>query len=328
MMQEFITNFPKQLSEALDIAEKSQFSLNKFKIQNVIITGMGGSGIGGTFAQEYASEYSPLPIIVNKSYHLPKFVNKHSLIIASSYSGNTEETLSCVEDALKSEAKIVAITSGGKLDQLCREKQLPVVNIPKGYPPRTCLGYSFVQVLNILSYFNLVPTNWIKDIENAIQLLNNYQNDIRDQAKLIAEQIFQTFPIIYSLQSEALAIRLRQQLNENSKILCSHHIIPEMNHNELVGWRKLTAKHSVISILTNFDLEQNKKRYIFCKSIFEKYNVPVIELNAKGNSLLEQWLYIVHLSDWISYELAVLNEVDAVEVKVIDALKNVLSKNL
>jgi glucose/mannose-6-phosphate isomerase len=162
MMQEYIMNFPKQLEDALSIAQTFHLTLDKNPIHNVVITGMGGSGIGGTFAQEYASEYSPLPIVVNKSYHLPKFVNKHSLVIASSYSGNTEETLSCVEDALNSEAQIVAITSGGKLDQLCREKQLPVVRIPKGYPPRTCLGYSFIQVLNILSYFNLVPFSWKK----------------------------------------------------------------------------------------------------------------------------------------------------------------------
>lgn len=325
MMQEYIMNFPRQLEEALSIAQTFHLTLDKNTIHNVVITGMGGSGIGGTFAQEYASEYSPLPIVVNKSYHLPKFVNKHSLVIASSYSGNTEETLSCVEDALNSEAKIVAITSGGKLDQLCREKQLPVVRIPKGYPPRTCLGYSFIQVLNILSYFNLVPFSWKKDIESSVQLLNIHQNDIRKQAKLMAQQIYQSFPIIYSLHSEALAIRLRQQFNENSKILCSHHIIPEMNHNELVGWKKLTAQHTVISILTDYDLNQNRKRYLFCKAIFEKNNVPVIELKAKGKSLLEQWMYIVHLSDWISYELSILNNVDAVEVKVIDELKNELS---
>lgn len=325
-MNKLIAEFPHQLKDAVQIAQGFLPAIQKEKIKNIVITGMGGSGIGGTFAQEYTSTHSALPVIVNKSYHLPAFVDAHSLVIASSYSGNTEETISCVQDAIQKKSQIIAITSGGQLEKICQEYQLPVVLIPKGFPPRTCLGYSFVQILHILSYIHLTPANWQEDILSAADILLRCQNDIKTQAKQIATRIHQTFPIIYTLHSEALALRLRQQLNENSKVLCTHHIIPEMNHNELVGWKNLYAPHSVLVLRTDFDLPQNIKRYHFCKNIFLKYKVPVIELQAQGKTILQQWLYLVHLSDWISFELSLLNKEDAIEVQVIDALKHQISQ--
>ncbi|GIV26486.1 MAG: phosphate starvation-inducible protein PsiE [Bacteroidia bacterium] len=326
MMFEYILNFPNQLEQGIDIYERSKIKLDSNQIHNIVITGMGGSGIGGTFVAEYVLPFSKIPVFVNKSYQLPAFVNENTLVIASSYSGNTEETLQCVEQALKQKSHLVAITSGGKLEELAREYRFPVILLPKGFPPRTCLGYSFVQILGIFEKVGIINGDWKEKIYVSAKLLREEQNHIREKAQDIAQKIFKTFPIIYSLHSEALAWRLRQQLNENSKVLCSYHIIPEMNHNEIVGWRVLNAAHSVLVFLTSADLEQNRKRYFFCKKIFENYKVPLIELKGMGDSLLEEWMYLVHLSDWISYELAVLNNVDAVEVKVIDELKGYLSR--
>ncbi len=326
-MLDYIQNFPNQLEQSIEIFERSDFKKVDLKsIRNVVITGMGGSGIGGTFASEYVSSFSQIPIVVNKSYQLPAFVDSHTLVVASSYSGNTEETLQCVEQALQKKAPLVAITSGGKLKQLAHQHDFLVIELPGGFPPRTCLGYSFVQLLGIFERLGILSEEWKKRIQSAAQLLRHQQADIRERAQLVAKKIHKTFSIIYSLQSEALAWRLRQQLNENSKVLCSHHIIPEMNHNEIVGWRVLNTSHSVLVFLTSADLPQNRKRYTFCKAVFEKYGVPVIELVGVGNDLLEEWMYLVHWSDWISYELAQLNSVDAVEVKVIDDLKNYLNK--
>lgn len=295
-MEEYIKNFPSQLLDAIQIAESFQWTPQK-KINNVIITGMGGSGIGGTLAQEYTASISQYAIITNKSYHLPAFADSNTLLIASSYSGNTEETLSCLSDAIQKNCQIIGITSGGKLEEECKNKHYPVIIIPKGFPPRTCLGYSFVQILNIFSKANITNDKWKQEIKDAAYLLTQEYNAIRSAAKQIAQQIHKTYPVIYTLDSEALAIRLRQQLNENSKILCSHHSIPEMNHNEILGWKCINAKHSVICILTDFDLLQNKKRYYFCKDVFHKHNVPIIELKAKGKTKLEQWMYVIHLSD-------------------------------
>lgn len=327
MMDKYILNFPEQLESGLQIAEQFQFTTSQ-KITNVVISGMGGSGIGGTFAYEYAFAQSPVPILVNKSYHLPEFINDNTLVILSSYSGNTEETLSCLNDAVRKNAIIIGITSGGKLEVLSHQHPFPIIKLPQGFPPRTCLGYSLVAVLSILEKARIISDKWKSEIKEAIEILKQHQNDIRALSQKMAQQIHSTFPIIYSLHSEALAVRLRQQLNENSKVLCCHHIIPEMNHNEIVGWKNLSCQHSVISILTDFDLDANRKRYAFCKKVFEQFNVPIIELKAKGHSLLAQWVYIVHIADWISYELALLNNADPIEVKVIDQLKSELSNTI
>ncbi|GAB4198705.1 MAG: bifunctional phosphoglucose/phosphomannose isomerase [Bacteroidia bacterium] len=325
-MDRYIKEFPQQLSDALQIGNNFHHTANLNRINKIIISGMGGSGIAGDFVREYVYSSLAMPVFVNKSYHLPEWVDENTLVILSSYSGNTEETLSCAQDAIQKKSVIVGITSGGKLEEWCKSNAFAYVSLPKNYPPRTCLGYSFVGILSILTKAGVISDKWREETQEAIELLNQHQSDIRTEAKKIAQHLYQTFPIIYTLHSESLAIRLRQQLNENSKVLCSHHIIPEMNHNEIVGWRNLNAKHSVIAILTNFDLNQNRKRYDFCKKVFEQYQVPVIEMKAKGSSLLAQWMYIVHLSDWISYELALLNHSDPIEVKVIDQLKSELSK--
>ncbi len=323
-MKELIQNFPVQLQEALSISEKFIFSATNIK--NVVITGLGGSGIGGTFAQEYVCNIAKVPIIVNKSYELPTFINENTLVIVSSYSGNTEETIRCYHQAIEKKCQIVSITSGGQIKTLSEQNNTSVVLIPPGFPPRTCLGYSFVQVLNILNQSKIISDDWVEEIKDAIQLLKTEQENIKALAENIAKKIFKTIPVIYTLSSEALAIRLRQQLNENSKILCWHHIIPEMNHNELVGWKIINGEHSVLAILTSFDLKENKRRYEICKEIISKFNIPIIEIVAKGRSKLEQWMYVVHLSDWVSYYLSILNNVDAVEVSVIDHLKNELAK--
>ncbi|GIV29123.1 MAG: bifunctional phosphoglucose/phosphomannose isomerase [Bacteroidia bacterium] len=325
-MDRYIREFPQQLSDALKIGEEFRYTADSKNIHKIIISGMGGSGIAGNFVQEYVYSSLNIPVFVNKSYHLPEWVDENTLVILSSYSGNTEETLSCLQDAVRKNAVMVGITSGGKLEEWCQSKVVSYMALPKNYPPRTCLGYSFVGILSILTKAEIISDTWKNEIREAIELLNEHQSGIITEAKEIAQKIHHTFPIIYTLHSESLAVRLRQQLNENSKVLCSHHIIPEMNHNEIVGWRNLTAQHSVIAIHTNFDLNQNRKRYAFCKKVFEHYQVPVIEMKAKGNTLLSQWMYIVHLSDWISYELALLNHSDPVEVKVIDQLKSELSK--
>ncbi len=331
MMDKYILDFPQQIYQALEIADNFKWQTS-FKTNNIIITGMGGSGIGGTFVQEYYNALSDqeklnnYPIIINKSYHLPSFADDNTLLIASSYSGNTEETLCCLNDAIQKKCNIVAISSGGKLAEECTKRQYPIISLPKGFPPRTCLAYSFIQILQVLTQVKTLKDNWKQEMKNASKLLVQESENIRNDAKNIAQQIYQTFPLIYTLDSEALALRLRQQLNENSKILCSHHIIPEMNHNEIVGWKNLYAKHSVISILTDFDLPQNRKRYNFCINLFKQYHAPIIELKAKGDTKLQQWMYIIHLSDWISYELALLNHEDPIEVKVIDELKVQLLK--
>jgi glucose/mannose-6-phosphate isomerase len=325
-MKDLVQNFTKQLKEAKTIAEKAVISENR-GVQNILITGLGGSGIGGTIISELISDACPVPIIINKDYFLPAFVNEKTLVIVSSYSGNTEETVSAMQKAISKKAQIVCITSGGKVLELAKQHQFDFIEIPGGMPPRSCIGYCLVQLIKVLNAKGLADKKLFSDLDQAITLLDKENENIKKEANNIAGKLLNKFPILYSLGTcEGAVVRFRQQINENSKMLCGHHTFPEMNHNELVGWTTKNENLAVITFHTSFDYDRTKKRYEVCKPLFEKYSGGVIDIFAKGNSKLEQFFYLINIGDWISCYLADLKGIDAVEVKVIDHLKGELAK--
>jgi glucose/mannose-6-phosphate isomerase len=165
------------------------------------------------------------------------------------------------------------------------------------------------------------------DFASSIELLNKDQDAIQIEAKLIAAKLIDKIPVIYSLgNNEGVAVRFRQQINENSKMLAWHHVIPEMNHNELVGWTSKNENIAVVVLRSAYDFARNVKRLQVCKEVFQKYTSTIIEINGKGKSKLEQAIYLIHLTDWVSCFIADLRQVDPVEVKVIDHLKNELAR--
>ena len=163
-MKTLVENFSKQLSEAILIGGQAKLSRSQNEIRNVVISGLGGSGIGGTIAAEITSGTSPVPVIVTKDYFLPEFVNENTLVIISSYSGNTEETLSAFRIALHKKAKIVCVSSGGTIVEEARKNSLDHIIIPPGMPPRACLGYSLTQLFFILSFFGIINDDFKKQI--------------------------------------------------------------------------------------------------------------------------------------------------------------------
>lgn len=325
-MKELVQNFTNQLKEAKGIAEKAIISEGK-NIKNIVITGLGGSGIGGTIISELVQDSCKVPIIINKDYFLPGFVNSETLVIVSSYSGNTEETLSAMQQAINKKAQIVCVSSGGKVLEIAKQHQFDFIEIPGGNPPRSTIGLGFTQMVKILVAKGFADKKLFQDLEKAIALLEKENGNIKAEAKKIAEKLVNKYPIIYSLGTcEGTVVRFRQQINENSKMLCSHHTLPEMNHNELVGW---TTKHDdkvVITFHTSFDYARTKKRYEICRPIFEKYSSGVIDITAKGESKLEQYLYLINIGDWISCYIADIRGIDPVEVNVINLLKDELAK--
>jgi glucose/mannose-6-phosphate isomerase len=254
-------------------------------------------------------------------------VNEHSLVIISSYSGNTEETVNALHLAINKKAKIVCITSGGKIAQIAAESGIDLIVVPGGMPPRACLGYSLTQLFFVLHFHKVIDTDFTSQLQSSIALIGREEEKIRDEAKQVAEKLHGKLPVIYSTTyQEGLAIRLRQQLNENSKVLCWHHVFPEMNHNELVGW---TEKHDDLSIVILRDPDEynrNVSRIEISKEVFRKYTSNITEIFAKGSTPLEKAIYLIHLGDWISTYLAGMRGVDAVEVSVINHLKSELSK--
>lgn len=325
-MKQLVQNFPNQLKEAKQIADKAIINTNSF-IQNIVISGLGGSGIGGTIISELVSDVCPVPIVVNKDYFIPSFVNHQTLFIVSSYSGNTEETLSAMHQAIEKKAQIVCVTSGGKILDLAKQHQYDFIEIPGGMPPRSCIGYSLVQLIKILVAKKLASISLMDEIVLSIKLLEDTAEEIKTESIQIAKQLHNKISVIYTLGTcEGVAVRFRQQINENSKDLCWHHTFPEMNHNELVGWTQKNENLKVVTFHTLFDYDRTKKRYQLCKPIFEKYSSGVIDIFAKGKTKLEQFFYLIHLGDWISCEIADIKNIDPVEVNVINMLKNELSK--
>ncbi len=326
-MKKLVLDFPIQLHEALIIGKNYRFIAQAKEFNNVVVTGLGGSGIGGSIVQNYVFDKLKIPFIVNKDYFLPSFVNRKSLVIVCSYSGNTEETLAAMRQAIKQRATVVCVTSGGAVAELANQKHLDCILVPAGMPPRACLGYSLVQLLYILSHFSLIGNGFEREIKRAIKQMKDGENDTQKKALAVAKKVYGKLPIIYSSSSfEGIAVRFRQQLNENSKLLSWHGAIPEMNHNELVGWRDDAQDKAVIILRNVNDYERVQTRMEINKKVFRKHTSTIVEIYSEGKSYWEEAFYLIHLTDWVSVMLAELRGVDATEVKVIDFLKKSLSK--
>ena len=327
-MKQLVADFPVQLQEALVIGQNYKFLTAKKEFNNVVLTGLGGSGIGGSIVQNYVFDKLKIPFVVNKDYFLPSFVGAKSLVIVSSYSGNTEETIAAMQQALKAKATVVCITSGGTIAEIARKKKLDCILLPAGMPPRACLGYSLTQVLYALQHFGLLKDNFEKDLKAAIKLMKADSKDIQKKANAIAKKLNDKTPIIYaSADYEGVAVRFRQQINENSKMLCWHHVIPEMNHNELVGWRDKDASRAVVILRNKDDYERVQLRIEINKKIIKKYTFNISEIYSKGDSYFEKAFDFIHLTDWVSVILADMRGQNATEVKVIDFLKGELAKS-
>lgn len=328
-MEQLIQSFPSQLSEALNIGSSAAIHPHPFAIHNIILCGMGGSGIGGTYVRDFIKDICPCPYIINNSYDVPAYVNKHTLVIVSSYSGNTEETVNALEQALQKSAKIVCISSGGKVKSIAEKNNLDYIQLPGGYSsPRACLGFSVVAQLYTLFHLNFINNDILSHVKSSIDLLKFEQDDIKIKAEKLASNILGKTPVIYTVESsQSVAERWRQQINENSKILGWHHTIPEMNHNELVGWRQKKEDISVIFLRYRDESKQNILRIDLTKTIVTPLAGQVIEIFAKGRTRTEKMIYLTHLGDWLSYYLAQKQGIDAEEIKNINFLKKELALN-
>jgi len=330
-MKKLIEGFTLQLASALKIGQSVDLVRPGSDIRNILITGMGGSGIGANLVESLTFGRVPIPITVCKGYNIPQFVSPHTLFIACSYSGNTEETLAAINKAMLKRAHIICITSGGKMLELAKEYNLFWIQIPGGSKsPRGNIGYMMVSLLYALYHTNLIGAAFIKETENAIEYLDRGEKAIQSESELIARKLRGKLPVIYCDERlRAMALRFQNQLNENAKQLAHINTFPEMNHNEIVGWQfpeAVLQQAQVIYLYSDHDHERVEKRMEICRPTFEKKSNPIIDIVAEGASLLEQYYYLIHLTDWISYFLAKENGVEAGPVEAIDQLKEELSR--
>lgn len=314
-MLNVIESFPSQCKTAMGLTKGIAVS---GEIKNIIIAGMGGSGIAGDILKAYIHN-SKIPVYVVKDYKLPEFVNEATLVFAVSYSGNTEETLAAYKDALRKKAKIVAITSGGELAALCKK----TIKIPQGYQPRAALSFLFFPMLGVLSNMNIIKVD-SKEINELFSAISNVE-EYKNEAKKIVKQIKNKTPVIYaSSLFGAIAYRWKCQFNENSKTASFYHVFSEMNHNEIVGYQT-ASRDDFISVFLRDKYEHNqiKKRMDITKKIIGT-KVDITEVNSRGESLLARIFSLIYLGDFVSYYLAIDKRIDPTPVAVIENLKREL----
>lgn len=325
-MRELTENLPRQIEEALVIAKDSKLNIAK-GLKNIVISGLGGSGIGATLVSNWVYDTCKLPIVINKGYFLPSFVKKGTLVICSSYSGNTEETLYALEQAHKLGAKVVCISSGGKMIEFSKNNGLDFIQVPGGMPPRTCLGYSIVQLLHVLTYNKVIPTKLFKQITKIPDFLKKEEANIQKLSSKLCDKIFDKIPVLYGDERfEGVVVRYRQQINENAKMLCWHHVIPEMNHNEMVGWRDVNPNLAVLFINNSLDFKRNIQRREINEGAIRKYTPHIHHVNSKGRNIIEQSFYHIFFTDLLSIYLAEKRGFESMEIDVINHLKSTLEK--
>jgi len=326
-MNEYIDDFSNHLREAIEIANNTSLTSCTKEIRNVLICGLGGSGIGGTIVSDIISPKVNIPITSTKDYSVPNFVNEHTLVIANSYSGNTEETLYALEKCQAKGAEIAVITSGGKLKVIADKNKYNKIIIPGNQPPRAMFGYAFTELFFMLHHYRIIDDSFKTDFDKAITLIDSEKANIQKQAISLAKKMHKQTPVIYVANGfEGVAVRFRQQLNENSKMLCWHHVVPEMNHNELLGWRTNINDLAVVYFRNKSDYNRNQIRMDINKKVISKFTENITQIWSKGDSLIENSLYHINLGDWVSWYLSVMNNVDAIEIDVIDFLKGELAK--
>lgn len=326
MMEKLIAAFPENMVEALKIASDFQVTPTRKAIHNVVICGMGGSGIGGRMVAGWVADEISVPVHVVHDYFLPAFVNEHTLVIGSSYSGNTEETLASIQSAIERKAHIIGICSGGELEKMCRANDFDVILVPGGSPPRTALAYSITQILKVLSALGLVSHDRLSQLKTARELLLTEETEIKRKAMELARFLKGKVGILYGTTAfEPVLVRARQQFNENSKLLCWHHVIPEMNHNELVGWGGGDERFATVFFGAPDEYKRNARRLEITKEVVKRKSGTYLELVTKGESLIERSMYLINVVDWASLYLSELNGVDPVDIEIIDYLKNELA---
>lgn len=328
--------------DALGVAEKQwkqlehEFTCQKTDadIKNIVLAGMGGSALAGKLSQSWPGHSIPFEICSN--YSIPKYVNGSTLFIASSYSGNTEETLSALTEAESKGAQIAVITSGGRLKELATAKNYPFVELPSGYQPRTTAFYGLNALVTVLDAFGLVDGEKLKaDLKEAAKFIKeevgNWTADIpaaKNPAKKLARELMGLSPVVYSGPFLwPVAYKWKISINENAKNVAWCNQYPEFNHNEFIGWSShpIEKLYAVVDLRSSFDNPQVKKRFEISDRLLSGRRPAAHSVEVSGATPLQQLLWAVAFGDFVSIYLALLNGIDPTPVDLIEKLKQSLA---
>jgi glucose/mannose-6-phosphate isomerase len=334
-MINFCVNSAKLYAEGAKLAGKIKVGYPK--PDNVIVAGMGGSGIGGDLLKDWARTKTAVPIEVNREYQLPYYAGKKTLVLITSYSGETEESLGAFLDALKRKCMVFCVSSGGALLENAERLKVPYLRVPGGMPPRAALPYLFVPLLIYLEKTGLAD-GVSEELNEALKLLEKISQDNspgklseENFSKTLALKIGQTAPVVYGFGIyRSVAMRFKQQFNENSKVPAKWEVFSELNHNEIVGWEKtdkLSICFSSIFIRDKEEPTEIRGRIEITKELVAKAGLAVFEVPVQGKSSLAKMLSTVCIGDFVSVYLAYLRGVDPTPVKSINYLKDTLKQN-
>lgn len=301
-------------------------------IRQIVVCGVGGSAISADLLRNALQDDLAVPLHTLRGYHLPAWAGADTLVIASSYSGNTEETLSAVQQALERECPVVCLTTGGALHALAREHELREVTLQSGLQPRYALYASLFMLVRTLQALGLVPPQEavIAACEARLRERAEALSQPVNAALNLAQSLVGTLPVVYSAMNvnEGAGVRLKSQFNENSKMQAFHHSFPEMNHNEIVGWEsahELGIRWSVLLLDDPGMPPEISRRYAICADLLADQQVPVYTLQGQGMTPLERLVDLAYFGDWLTYYLAVLRGKDPSEIDFIHHLKRALT---
>jgi glucose/mannose-6-phosphate isomerase len=336
-MLDHLHKFPEQCLKAWEKVQRFELPREYAKISNVVIVGMGASAIGGDIVRRLILAESKVPVRVHRDYGLPAFVDENTLVIASSYSGNTEETLSAFTEALGTRSNKLAITSGGKLQQLAEKQGIPVFVIDYQAPPRAAFPHSLIPLVGIFQKLGLLGDK-SADLHEAVNVLNQLSVNLvetkplaSNPAKQLAKKLWGHVIVIYGAEilSEA-ARRWKAEFNENSKTWTFFENFPELNHNAVVGYEfPPEAKERIfVLMLRSASLHpRNLLRYEVTAKLLAKAGISYEFAEATGKSALSQVLSLILLGEYTSFYLSMLNRVDPTHVDAIDFIKQYLTRS-
>jgi len=335
-MLEHIHGLPQQCHTVWRKAKDFNLPKDYAAIDKVVVLGMGGSAIGGSLLRNFASRLTKPIIFVTRDYDLPAFIDDRTLVIASSYSGNTEETLSAFSQALKGKCKKLAMTTGGKLKALAEDANAPVFLIDHGSQPRAALGYSFIPLVAFLQKLGFLKDKtaeveaMIQDLEKLLEEVKETVPTSSNRAKQLAARLEGKIAVIYGAGIlSAVARRWKTQINENSKAWAFHETFPELNHNAVVGYHlptELASRVYVVLLRCPSLHPRTLIRYQVTSELLKQKDISHETIDSQDKGELSQMMSLIYLGDWVSYYLAILNEIDPTPVKSIDYLKKRLSE--
>jgi glucose/mannose-6-phosphate isomerase len=329
-----IKDLPLQIKDAWKIVQAATLPPAYGDVRNITVLGMGGSAIGGEFAGALLADELKVPLNVHRDYGIPGYVGRDSLVIASSFSGNTEETLSGFDEAKKRGAKIMAITTGGRLADEAKTLRLPLITFGYHAQPRAALGYSLTLVMGALTKLGLVR-DMGKEIDAALADVAKLEERVHEgartnDAKKMAIELVGKIPVIYGAGvMGVMARRVKDQWNENAKNWAHFDVMSELNHNAVVGFaHPPIAKDAQVVLLlrSKRDNPRHKVRFDVTKELLDRVQIPHQDLQFDGGSLLSEVLQMTYFTDYVSFYVALLNGADPSPVTSIDYLKDRLAK--